>query len=178
MEIKEECSLESADNKHIENYLVRSNYETKLNDIYKCRFISRRENLVLLGLPGTGKTHFSIVLGLKSVKMGYTTLFTTFLDMVQDLTEAASKEEYEAKMEKYTNPQLLILDEAGSKRFSNIDNSIVNQVITRRYNKLSTVIVSPRKVDGWEKALKEGNVSKAVPECFLRDCSIVEVSRD
>lgn len=50
-----------------------------------CEFIRKKENIAFIGLPGTGKTHLSIALGVKAIEQGYTVLFTTLSEMMEDL---------------------------------------------------------------------------------------------
>jgi DNA replication protein DnaC len=80
-------------------------------ELATCDFISKRQNIVMIGNTGTGKTHISIGLGLRACKEGYSVRFYTAANLITELTEA---QEYrrllklERQLEKV---DLLILDE-------------------------------------------------------------------
>lgn len=50
-----------------------------------CEFIRKKENIAFIGLPGTGKTHLSVALGIKAIEQGYPVLFTTLSEMLEEL---------------------------------------------------------------------------------------------
>ena len=83
-----------------------------------CEFIRKKENIAFIGLPGTGKTHLSIALGIKAIDQGYTVLFTTLSEMMEDLYVSRADNSFRQKVKKYIKPDLLILDEFGLKNWT------------------------------------------------------------
>lgn len=94
------------------------NFRPKLNrqEIYNLatgEYIRKKENIVFVGPPGTGKTHLSISLGIKALQQGYKVLFTSVSEMMETLFEAKADNSYHRKLKYYLTPDLLILDELG-----------------------------------------------------------------
>ena len=82
-------------------------YQPNLNrqGIYNlgtCEFIRKKENIAFIGHPGTGKTHLSIALGIKAIEQGYTVLFTTLSEMMDELYMSRADNSLRIKLRKYT----------------------------------------------------------------------------
>jgi DNA replication protein DnaC len=111
-------------------------------ELATCDFISKRQNIVMIGNTGTGKTHISIGLGLRACKEGYSVRFYTAANLITELTEA---QEYrrllklERQLEKV---DLLILDELSYLCFNRNQADLLFRVISDRAEKgeLSSVI--------------------------------------
>ena len=105
------------------------NFQPTLNrqEIYNlatCEFIRKKENVVFIGPPGTGKTHLSISIGIKALQQGYKVIFTTVSDMMSALFESKADNSYAQKLKYYLSSDLLILDELG---FRKLNEHIVDQ---------------------------------------------------
>ncbi len=87
-----------------------------INDGLTCNFITEKRNIVLIGNPGTGKTHLSISIAIKALMKGYKVLFTPVAEMLHNLNAAKADNTYYQKVDYYLKPDLLILDELGFKK--------------------------------------------------------------
>ncbi|MGB3978030.1 MAG: ATP-binding protein, partial [Tepidanaerobacteraceae bacterium] len=88
------------------------NFQPTLNrqEIYNlatCEFIRKKENVVFIGPPGTGKTHLSISIGIKALQQGYKVIFTTVSDMMSALFESKADNSYAQKLKYYLSSDLL-----------------------------------------------------------------------
>jgi DNA replication protein DnaC len=79
-------------------------------------FIRRRNNLVLVGWSGIGKSHIIQALGQKACVHGYRVLYRTFAELIADLTASLADKTLPARLRRYANPDLLIIDEFGFDR--------------------------------------------------------------
>lgn len=98
--------------------------EIALHSLATCEFIRNKENIAFIGPSGTGKTHLSIAIGINAISQGYSVLFTTVNQMLDELYMARADNSVTKKLRKYINPDLLILDELGLNKLSqnNIDD--------------------------------------------------------
>ncbi len=140
-----------------------------------CEFIRKKENIAFIGLPGTGKTHLSIALGLKAIDQGYTVLFTTLSEMMEDLYIPRADNSFRHKLKKYTVPELLIIDEFGLKKLSQTNVDDLYEVISKRYEKTSTIITSNKQFDEWGGILYDPVLATAILDRFVHHCSFIVI---
>ncbi|MCR5330019.1 MAG: IS21-like element helper ATPase IstB [Lachnospiraceae bacterium] len=140
-----------------------------------CEFIRKKENIAFIGLPGTGKTHLSIALGLKAIDQGYTVLFTTLSEMMEDLYISRADNSFRQKLKKYTTPDLLIIDEFGLKKLSQTNVDDLYEVISKRYEKSSTIITSNKQFDEWGGILYDPVLATAILDRFVHHCSFIVI---
>lgn len=105
-------------------------------------FIEHSENLVILGPLGVGKRHVAIGLGLKAIECGYRVLFTTTTAMMTTLTRALTENRLEDKLQPYTIPRLLIIDEIGYLPIDRNGANLFFQLISRRYETGPMILTS------------------------------------
>lgn len=138
-----------------------------------CEFIRKKENIAFIGLPGTGKTHLSISLGIKAIDQGYTVLFTTLSDMMEELYMSRADNSFRHKLMKYTRPDLLIIDELGLKKLNQTNVDDFYEVISKRYETTSTIITSNKQFDEWGQVLFDPVLASAILDRFVHHCSFV-----
>lgn len=138
-----------------------------------CEFIRKKENIAFIGLPGTGKTHLSIALGIKAIEQGYTVLFTTLSEMMEDLYISRADNSFRQKLKKYTAPALLIIDEFGLKKLGQTNVDDLYEVISRRYETASTIITSNKQFDEWGSILFDPVLATAILDRFVHHCSFI-----
>ena len=84
----------------------------QMREYMECHYITRRENIVILGKHGTGKSHAATVLGVEACRRGYRVLFTTAAQMVNTLLEAREERQLKRYLGKLSRFELVIIDEA------------------------------------------------------------------
>ncbi len=73
--------------------------KTEILELATCRFLEKKTNILLIGQPGTGKTHISVALGLQVLGQGKTVLFTNAWEMIQRLQQSRADLTYRRKIE-------------------------------------------------------------------------------
>jgi len=143
-----------------------------------CEFIRRRENIAFIGLPGTGKTHLSIAVGMKAIEQGYSALFTTLSGMMEELYLSRADNSFRQKLKKYTQPDLLIIDEFGLKKLNQTSVDDLYEVISKRYEINSTIITSNKEFNEWGSVLFDPILASAILDRFVHHCSFVTIDGD
>ena len=87
--------------------------KTLVLELARCEFLARRENLLLLGNSGTGKTHIVLALGLAACQQGHRVRFTTTAALVSELIEACDDKKLLRFQKQIASYKLLIVDELG-----------------------------------------------------------------
>jgi DNA replication protein DnaC len=117
------------------------------------RFVSQREDAVLLGPPGTGKSHLAQALGRALIHQGHRVLYReahVLLDELADATLAGRRRE---RMAKLAAVPLLIIDDLGMRKLPATAAEDLLELIQRRYERVSTLLTSNRPVEDWGKLL-------------------------
>ena len=159
------------------------NFQPNLNrqEIYNLatsEFIRKKENIVLIGPPGTGKTHIGISLGVKALQQGYKVIFTTVSDMMTTLFQSKADNSYYQKLKYYLSPELLILDELG---FRKLNEHIVDQfyeIISQRYEKGSIIITSNKTFDEWGNIFWDSILASAIIDRIVHHCHLILIKGD
>lgn len=96
-------------------------------------FLNNHQNILLVGSPGVGKTHLAIGLGLIACEHGFKTLFINCHDLLLVLRTADSKGTLERQMKRYSNCELLIIDEIGYLPMKPYDANLLFQLVNNKF---------------------------------------------
>jgi len=125
------------------------------------KFIDAREDILLIGKPGTGKSHAAKALALLAVERGYKVLYREAHQLIEDLTEArelGTIRKYRALLKK---TELLLIDDLFLRRLPASAGDELADVLMSRYEKGSTIVTSNRVIEDWAKLL--GDVVVVAP---------------
>lgn len=119
----------------------------RIIDLATCQFIRRKENVLLLGQAGVGKSHLAQALGHRACRAGHGVLFTSADAMFQQLRAARGDGSWERRLLRFTAPDLLILDDLGLRPLKNDEPADLYEVIRARYEHGATIVTSNRAVE-------------------------------
>lgn len=120
-----------------------------IQELSSCDFIKKRQNIVMIGNPGAGKTHLSTGLGIKACYAGYNVKFCTAVNLANELAEAAQCHRM-SKLEKaLAKVDLLIIDELSYLTFNRHQSEMLFQVISERSERASVIITTNLEFSAW-----------------------------
>jgi DNA replication protein DnaC len=148
---------------------------SQVEELRECRWIGNGEVVMFLGPPGVGKTHMSIALGREAIERGYTSLYTTALGLITELTKAQRGGCLEERLRHYGKPKLLIVDELGYLQLSSEAANVFFQLVSRRYERGSLLITSNRSVGEWGEMFGDTVVAAAILDRLLHHSHVVTI---
>jgi len=128
------------------------------SELSECGYIRERQNLVLLGPPGTEKTHLAVALGMAATHRRYRVKFTTLSTLITKLKESKERNTYSRRLITYSRPSLLIIDEVGFTSLDPDEAALLFDVICRRYEKGSVILTSNKSYSEWADIFSDNEV--------------------
>ncbi len=131
------------------------------------RFLERKENVILLGPPGVGRTHLAIVLGVEAILQGFSVYVITMQDLVAQLTRAREENKLKEKMALLSKPKLLILDEIGYFALDQFGATCLFQLVSDRYEHGPMILTSNKSYGDWGSIFQDN----VIPSSIWTDCT-------
>jgi DNA replication protein DnaC len=154
--------VERRDGKQLEQRVRRANFEhartledfdfhfnpnvpkAKVIDLATCGFIDQRQNVLLLGPTGVGKSHIAQSLGHRACRLGKSVLYVAAQDLFKQLRAARADGSHDRRLLRFTTPDLLIIDDLGLRPLRDDEPVDLYEIIRARYERHSTLITSNR----------------------------------
>jgi DNA replication protein DnaC len=147
-------------------------------ELARSEFVVRRENALLLGNSGTGKTHIALALGLAACQKGYRVRFTTAAAMVHELIEAKDEKRLLRHQKQMAAYELLIVDELGFVPLSKTGAELLFEVFSQRYERGSTLVTSNLPFQEWTEILGSERLTGALLDRLTHHVHILEMNGD
>ena len=143
-------------------------------ELVRCEFIDKRENVLLVGNPGTGKSHLATALAAEACARGYKVRFYRATELVTTLIEARDERCFLRLKGQLAKLDLLVLDELGYVPASKVGAELLFDVISTAYERTSLIVTTNLPFESWTEVLGSERLTGATLDRLTHRCRIIE----
>jgi DNA replication protein DnaC len=138
------------------------------------RFVEQREDALLLGPPGTGKSHLAQAIGHAAIRQGHRVLYREAHILLEELADARLDGAIKDLVARLSTVPLLIIDDLGMRKLPHNAAEDLLELIMRRYERASTILTSNRPVEDWGKLLGDTAAVTALLDRLLHHAHVLK----
>jgi len=183
--------LERREHKQLELRLRRASFESakrledfewafnpqipkaKVVDLATCHFIDKRENALLIGPTGVGKSHIAQAIGERACRAGHSVCYVSAHRMLSQLRAARADQSYDKRMLRFTTPDALIVDDLGLRPLEGDEPIDLYEIIRARYERGSMIVTSNRALEEWYPLFHDDLMASAAMDRLLHHAHVV-----
>jgi DNA replication protein DnaC len=150
-------------------------------ELARLDFVRRRDDLVITGKSGTGKSHVLKALGLRACVHGISLRYTRCADLLADLHAGLADGTYPLRLKGWARPDLLVIDDVGLGQVRQRDDEptaahTLFSLIDRRHGKLSTAVTSNIDLRQWGRYLGDATIAAAILDRLAMHAIRIDIS--
>lgn len=150
--------------------------EKLVRQLTTCEFIDRRQNILLMGNSGTGKTHLATALGFAACSLGKRVRFFGVTDLVTQLVEAREDRSLQRMLSQLQKHDVLVLDELGYVPFSKAGAELLFEVVSRAYERQSLIVTTNLPFEDWPQVMGSERMTGAMLDRLTHRVHIVQAN--
>ena len=145
-------------------------------ELMRCAYLDQRESVILIGNPGTGKTHVATALGVEACGRGRRVQFWKVTELITHLIEAREERQLARMKKQLARLDLLILDELGYVPTSKLGAELLFEVISTAYERTSLIVTTNLPFENWTEVLGSERLTGATLDRLTHRCHILEAT--
>jgi len=147
-------------------------------ELMRCEYVDRRENVLLIGGSGSGKTHLATALAAEACARGKRVRFYRVTELATQLLEAREERQLTRLKGQLAKLDLLVLDELGYVPASKVGPELLFDVISTAYERSSVIVTTNLPFEEWKEVLGSERLTGATLDRLTHRCTIVETGRE
>ncbi len=152
----------------------RSLDEEAVRDLFECRFVPERANVVFVGGVGTGKTHLAIALGIACCQREQRVRFFTAAELTNSLVEAKAAGRLSRKTEQLATFDVVVIDELGYVPFDKQGADLLFGFVTRVYERRSLIVTTNLPFARWSEVFLDATAAAAVIDRVVHHATVLK----
>jgi len=150
--------------------------EPLVRELLRCEYLTKKENVLLVGNAGTGKTHLATALGFAACSQGKRVRFYTTTGLVTQLLEAREERTVQRLLKQLDRQDLIVLDELGYVPFSKAGAELLFDVVSRAYERTSLIVTTNLPFEQWTEVLGSERLTGALLDRLTHRVHILEAN--
>jgi len=143
-------------------------------ELATARFVTQHEDALLLGPPGTGKSHIAQAIGHAAIQQGHRVIYREAHVLLEDLAQATLEGTRSDRLADLALVPLLIVDDLGMRKLPASAAEDLLELVMRRYERASTILTSNRPVEDWGKLLGDNAAVSAMLDRLLHHAHVLK----
>lgn len=136
--------------------------KAKLKELTLLNFYHKKQNLILVGKTGLGKTHLSIAIGKRICEQGISTKFYSTNLLLEEAASEKAAGRYLKFIKNIKKIEVIILDDFALRRYSHDEANVLLEIIEERYQKGICIVSSQVSPQGWKNLFEDSVISEAI----------------
>ncbi len=149
--------------------------KNKTHRFTTCDFIKNKENILITGSTGVGKSYIASAIGHEACSLGYKVMYFNTHKLFTKLRTSKADGSYIREINKIEKQDLLILDDFGLRALDSINRNYFMEIIEDRHGKRSTIIASQLPVEAWHQIIGEQTIADAILDRLVHSAHRINI---